>query len=125
MRVRAILVTLAVAAVKLAAATPEQRAREERLAGSLLAPCCYAQPVSIHASEAALRMRLGIARLVEAGRTDEEIVGFYKQQFGDKVYAPPKKTGWWVYLTPWFALLCGLGVAIRWLRRNVRPAACG
>jgi cytochrome c-type biogenesis protein CcmH/NrfF len=104
-----------------AANTEEQREREERLANSLLAPCCYAEPVSRHASEAAVRMRIEIARLVEEGRSDQEIIDMYKQRYGARVYSPPKDAGRWAYLVPWMALLCGLGLVVRWLKRRVAP----
>ena len=104
-----------------AAATTGQREREERLANSLLAPCCYAEPVSRHASEAAIKMRLEITRLVEEGRSDQEIIDMYKQRYGARVYSPPKDAGRWAYLVPWAVLLCGLLFVLRWLKRRVAP----
>ena len=85
------MIRLILPAFLAAAESPaSQQARIEALQGSLLAPCCYAEPVSRHQSEVALRMKVEIARSVAAGKSDEEIIAAYKQQFGDRVYQPPK-----------------------------------
>jgi cytochrome c-type biogenesis protein CcmH/NrfF len=94
-----------------------QQARVEALQGSLLAPCCYAEPVSRHQSELALRMKVEIARSVAGGKSDQEIIAAYKQQFGERIYLPPKPVQSWIQLVPWLALVAGAGVLILWLRK--------
>ncbi len=102
----------------------QQRARIEVLENSLLAPCCYAEPVSRHQSEAAAQMKVEIARWVSEGKSNQQIIGAYIERYGQKVYAPPKPPGLWVRLVPWLALLAGGGAIVLWLRKMTahRPA---
>ena len=53
------------------AETAEQRqARVDHLEHAVLAPCCYTEPVAIHQSEIAVKMRLEIVKWVAMGRPD-------------------------------------------------------
>jgi formate-dependent nitrite reductase complex subunit NrfG len=115
-----LLVTASAEAAETAA---QRKARAEALQSSLLAPCCYKEPVSRHQSEIAVKMQVEIARWVDEGRSDAEIVQTYKQLYGDKVYSPPPKLGLWVYLVPWLVLLAGGVVAVRWMRARLAPAS--
>jgi cytochrome c-type biogenesis protein CcmH/NrfF len=89
------------------------QSRIDRLERTLLAPCCYEEPISRHQSEIATKMRLEVARLVEAGRTDQEILDAYVRLYGAKILTNPDQTpAGWSYLVPILALLAGLcGVA--------------
>jgi len=55
--------------------TPQQRAEVKRLDDSLLAPCCYTQPISQHLSDAAEEMRQQVDEMVASGMGDREIGG--------------------------------------------------
>lgn len=100
-----------------------QQKRVTGLEGKLLAPCCYQEPVGRHQSEVAVRMRLEIARLVEEGRTDSEIVQTYVQRYGQKVVADFAPTPGWAQYLPWLlTVTCGAGLAW-WIRRMVRAHA--
>ncbi len=70
-----------------------QRARIEALEGKLFAPCCYAEPVSRHGSDAALQMRKDIARLAAEGRSDGEIVHLYVERYGGRILIEPEGAG--------------------------------
>jgi len=54
------------AGLVLAETAEKQQARVERLEHAVLAPCCYTEPVAIHQSEIAVKMRLEIAKWVAA-----------------------------------------------------------
>ncbi len=98
--------------------SPEQRITA--LENKLLAPCCYSEPVSRHQSEVALRMRLEIARLVQEGKSDNEIIDGYVNQYGQKVIADFAPTPSWAHLVPWLLVPLGsIGLAV-WIRRMVR-----
>ena len=108
-----------------AAETPdEQRARVERIENAVLAPCCYTEPVSRHQSEIAVKMRIEIAKWVVVGKTDQEILGAYVQQYGRKVLVDPRTIpSWWVHWVPWLALILGAVFALWLLRRwRANPA---
>ena len=101
----------------------EPRARIERLEGAVLAPCCYTEPVSIHQSEIALKMRLEIAKWVGEGRSDREILGVYVEQYGSKVLVDPRtRPGWWTPWIPWLAVILATGFGC-WLVRHWQAKA--
>ena len=121
------LIVLAAPPVGAGAETTEQRrARVERLEGSLLAPCCYMEPVSHHQSEVAIQMRLEIRSWVDEGKTDQEIVDTYKKRYGARVLIEPQgETWWWVNGVP--CVFAGLGTAgLVWLllRWKARAGSC-
>jgi cytochrome c-type biogenesis protein CcmH/NrfF len=60
-----------------AAETPdEQKANVEPfIKDAVLAPCTYTESLSRHQSEIAVKKRIDIAKLVAAGKTDQEILG--------------------------------------------------
>ena len=94
--------------------------RVTALENRLLAPCCYSEPVSRHQSEVALRMRLEIARLVQEGKSDQEIIDGYVSRYGREVVADFAPTPSWAHLVPWLLVPLGaIGLAF-WIRRMVR-----
>lgn len=109
----------------------QQQARIKRLEGAVLAPCCYTQPVSIHESEIAIKMRLEIAKWVAAGKTDQEILDTYVQRYGANVLVDPRTLPReWMQWVPWLVLVVGLVVGLwvlrRWRSRQaLQPAAGG
>jgi cytochrome c-type biogenesis protein CcmH len=103
------------------AAADNRAARIENLEQSLLAPCCYGGPVATHSSEISIKMKAEIARWVDEGRTDAQIIDTYVQRYGSRVYAPPKPVGRWVYWVPWLVLAAGGWWAVRWLRARLAP----
>lgn len=107
--------------------TPErQKARCVRLEESVLAPCCYKEPVSRHGSAVSARMKIQIADWVAQGRTDSEILGEFSKLYGAKVLVDPNTAPReWTYLVPWAVLLLGAVMAswILWRWRAVRLAS--
>jgi cytochrome c-type biogenesis protein CcmH len=119
---RAVLLLSALIALPVGAApaetSGEQQARVQRIEDAVLAPCCYAEPVSRHQSEIAVRMRLEITKWVAAGKTDQEILDAYVQRYGAKVLVDPRmKPGPWTHSVPWLALAAGTAFTIWLLRR--------
>jgi cytochrome c-type biogenesis protein CcmH/NrfF len=110
------------------AETPNDRV--ERLQNALLAPCCFAEPVARHQSEAAVKMRLEIARLAAEGKSDDEIVGRYVREFGDRILANPRsRPGGWSLAAPWALTALGAaGVSAliwKWRRQAMAAPAAG
>ncbi len=115
MRALAFLVLLAAAP---GGANPGQQARIERLENTLLAPCCYAEPVSRHRSEAALQMRREIRDWIARGWSDREILDHYKQLYGVRVLIEPEGAlRLWVYVIPSMTAVIGLLLTVALLRR--------
>lgn len=91
------------------ALTSQQAAEARRVEGNLLAPCCYAQPVSQHMSDVAEQMREEITAMVIAGQDENEIVSHYKAIYGERILVVPGgKTGTTLFVLP--AALCLLSV---------------
>ena len=87
----------------------DHRARIQYLEKAVLAPCCYTETVGQHQSEIAVRMRVEIAKWVEQGRTDEDILDTYTKRYGAKVLVDPNTIPkGWTLVVPWAA--AGLGV---------------
>ena len=96
----------------------DRRARIEALEGTFLAPCCYSEPISTHRSEVALQMKAEIARWVDEGNADREIIDTYKQRYGARVLVEPEGSPWWwMHVIPWVALLLGLAFTVLLMRR--------
>jgi cytochrome c-type biogenesis protein CcmH/NrfF len=105
-------------------ADPAQQQRIRQLEESLLAPCCWAESVSVHRSEIALQMRMEIERFVFQGQTDREILDHYKRIHGARILIEPEGAfRLWVYVIPAVAILAGLGLVLFVIRRLLRPVS--
>ncbi|MBI4876481.1 MAG: cytochrome c-type biogenesis protein CcmH [Acidobacteria bacterium] len=108
--------------------TPAEKARAANLQKTLLAPCCWSEPISAHRSEVALEMRAEVNRMVAAGKSDREILDHYKSRYGMRILIVPEgERSFWMYVIPPVAALAGLGWVVwvlrRWLRRRPQPSA--
>ena len=72
--------------------SPHQSERIVHLEDSLLAPCCYTQPVSKHMSDIAFDMRREISEMVLDGKSDREILDHYKALYGLQILVDPEGT---------------------------------
>lgn len=69
--------------------TGPQTAEVRRVEKRLLAPCCYTQSIAEHGSEIARQMRAEVAQKVAEGRTEEEVISYYKALYGDRILIVP------------------------------------
>ncbi|RME33097.1 MAG: cytochrome c-type biogenesis protein CcmH [Gammaproteobacteria bacterium] len=101
---------------------PEQEARYYALIGQLRCLVCQNESLAASSADLAQDLRREIQEMIQAGRTDQEIIDFLVQRYGDFVlYRPPVKPSTLpLWLGPGLLLLAGLGIAWRVLRR--RPA---
>lgn len=110
-----------------AAWAQEPTARERALQNKLVAVCCWNESIAFHRSETAMQMRLELRHLIEQGRTDEEILGWFKQKYTARVLIEPEGTKSVVaYAFPAAAAVIGLVVVIfvlrRWTQARPEPA---
>ena len=107
----------------LAETVEQQQARVVRLEHAVLAPCCYTEPVAIHQSEIAVKMRLEIAKWVAIGKSDREIIDTYVGLYGSKVLVDPRTLprGWMPFF-PWLVLTVGLFL-VAWLLKRWRAVS--
>lgn len=114
--------------VFLAGGADGQQSRIDRLEASLLAPCCWQEPLSTHRSELSLQMKAEIASFVAQGKSDREILDYYVARYGRRVLVEPDGAQWWVMnIVPVVMTVLGALVVISVIRRlrrrpPVRPA---
>lgn len=118
----AVLLILAAAVVLpprvTADASAERNSRVQRIETSVLAPCCYTEPVSTHQSEIALKMRIEIAKWVSEGKTNQEILDTYVERYGARVLVDPRTIpGRWTPWVPWLTVVCAVLFGFWILRR--------
>jgi cytochrome c-type biogenesis protein CcmH len=96
--------------------------RAHHLGQSLRCPVCRSQAVADSSSPAARAMRQEIESMVREGYTDDQIIDFFADLYGEGVLLAPPKTGvnWVAWLSPLFAVLVGGLVLLSVLRRQER-----
>lgn len=109
-------------AAALAQPPAAEQARVLHLEKSLLAPCCWNEAVATHRSEVALTMRAEIARMVEEGKTDQQVLDYYKQQYGARILVEPQGSmWWWMHAIPVVVIALGALAVVVLIRRLRRP----
>lgn|GEM_PF-1186341 len=88
---------------------PEQQRLVEDLEGKLIAPCCWTQTVSVHESQAAESVKMQLRSLAASGKNEDEIVDYMVGQYGEKILAAPRASGFnaLAYILPVLAILAG------------------
>ncbi len=90
------------------------------IASELMCPVCAGQTVSESNAALAQQMRGIIRERLQQGQTREQIIAYFIAQFGEGVLAaPPRRGGGLVlWLAPLAALVTGLVILSRYLRRS-------
>jgi cytochrome c-type biogenesis protein CcmH len=101
--------------------------RERTLQQKLVAVCCWNESIAFHRSDTALEMRLELRRLIDDGRTDAEILAWFKTKYTERVLMEPEGAkSALAYALPVVAVVIGLGVVVlllrRWTRAHPAPA---
>lgn len=112
-----------IVAVVPARAGPSLEDRVHAIASELMCPVCGGQTVAESSSQLAGQMRDVIRERLQAGQSRDEIIAYFVGQFGDGVLAAPPARGsaLVLWLAPPLALLAGLAILIRFVRRHVAP----
>lgn len=103
---------------------PEARAIE----AMLIAPCCWLQQVSVHQSEAAIKIKADVRVALRAGRTRQQILDEYVTQYGPRILVEPPARGFGasLYVLPaviLFASALVVGLVVRRFTARARPAS--
>lgn len=104
------------------AAGQEVSARERALQDRFVAACCWNESIAHHRSPTAMEQRLELSRMIQAGRTDREIIDAFKAKYGARVLIEPEGSlSFTAYALPAVAGLLGLALVVwilqRWARR--------
>jgi cytochrome c-type biogenesis protein CcmH len=105
------------------AAADELDDRVRRVAKQLRCPICESVSVADSPAELAVQMRGVIRARLEAGVSEEAILSYFGQAYGDTVFLEPPRRGlgWLVWLGPVAALVAGALLLWAVLRVWVRP----
>jgi cytochrome c-type biogenesis protein CcmH len=112
------------AAAFLSAADKKDAELVRELENTLIAPCCWSQPVSQHYSEVSEKIRKEVREMVAAGKSRDEILDHYVSEYGERILATPRPRGFNVmaYVLPWAALILGAWLLFALLRKLRAPA---
>ena len=105
--------------------SPEHEARYHALIDELRCLVCQNQTIADSNADLASDLRREVYRMVEEGRSAEEIAGFMVARYGDFVlYRPPLKGGTvLLWAGPFLLVVLGLAVLVLHLRRRRAPVA--
>ena len=110
-----------------AAAAADSEARARALEARLMAPCCYAQTVDLHESDAARQVRAELRQWLGEGLSDQQILKRFAERYGARILAVPPAQGFnrWLYWLP-ILLSAAATAGVVWLlwlwRRRSRGA---
>jgi len=103
------------------AAGQEVSARERALQDRFVAACCWSESIAHHRSPTAVEQRVELSRMIQAGRTDREIVDAFTAKYGARVLMEPEgNLSLTAYALPALAGLFGLALVVWILRRWAR-----
>jgi cytochrome c-type biogenesis protein CcmH len=114
---------LLLAIASLGADTDPASMKARAIEDSLIAPCCWSQPVSQHDSEVAQQIRDEVKTMVAAGKSRDEILDFFIARYGERILVTPRAQGFnrLAYILPWAALPIGAWALILLLRKLKAP----
>ncbi len=97
------------------------------IAKNLYCPVCPNTPLDVCETQACMDWRAQIRDQLAAGWSEEQIVDYFVAQYGERVLAEPKRSGFTslVWVLPVIAISLGLGVTWQVLKKwrsNVAPA---
>lgn len=96
-------------------ADPNQEHRAVYLGSQLLCPTCNGQPLNESAVEEAELLRKIIRRQIETGYTDQQVIDWFVNRYGDRVLISPP-LGWatlLLWILPWIILGIGIWTKFR------------
>jgi cytochrome c-type biogenesis protein CcmH len=99
---------------------PRLEQRMKALTEQLRCLVCQNETLADSRADLAEDLRKQIREQMNAGKTDQEILGFLTQRYGDFVlYNPPiKATTYLLWFGPFVLLFAGAGVLYRYLKRR-------
>ena len=98
-----------------------------RVAKQLYCPVCPNTPLDVCETKACQDWRAQIKDQLTAGWTDEQVMQYFVDQYGERVLAEPRRSGFtsFVWLLPVLSVAIGLVVAVQvlrgWKARRVAP----
>jgi len=93
------------------------------IASQLYCPVCESTPLDVCPTEACKDWREQIRVMLSEGKTEDEILQYFEDQYGARVLAEPPKQGfyWLIYLLPPALILIGAIFLFRSLKEWTSP----
>lgn len=103
--------------------TPPTDDEVNAVAHKLYCPVCESTPLDVCPTDACKDWRELIRTMLADGKTEDEILQHFVDQYGDRVLAQPPLTGlnWLIYLLPPAIILAGAVVLFRSLKEWTKP----
>jgi len=103
---------------------PALEARTEEVGALLRCPVCQGLSVADSPASMATKMKARVRELLAAGYDEEQVIAYFERSYGEFVRLEPARRGinWLVWLAPPLALLGGLVLVRRTMRRQPAPA---
>jgi cytochrome c-type biogenesis protein CcmH len=100
-------------------------ARTEEVSALLRCPVCQGLSVADSPATMATNMKARVRELLAEGYDEEQVLAYFERSYGEFVRLEPPRRGinWLVWLAPPAALLGGLVLVRRTMRRAAPPAA--
>ncbi len=94
------------------------------VAKKLFCPVCENVPLDVCPTVACAQWRATIREQLAAGRSEQQILDYFVQQYGERVLAEPSTRGLnvLVWVLPPLIALAGAGLYVFFIRRLVAPA---
>src|SRR5439155_3376332 len=92
--------------------------RVQRVASQLKCLICQGESVADSPSTLAQQMRVSIRQQLQAGKSEQDVIQYFQQRYGDEIVWSPPWQGFSLlaWLIPIAFLLCGVGLVILLLR---------
>jgi len=105
--------------------TPPTDDEVNAVASKLYCPVCESTPLDVCPTEACRDWRELIRTMLSEGKTEDEILQHFEDQYGARVLAEPPKQGfyWLIYLLPPAIILAGAILLFRSLKEWTKPKA--
>lgn len=116
-----IVVLLGIAVAGVLVGGSHGRDRAEDLDRRLRCPVCQSVSIADSPSQTAATMRREVADQVAAGRTDQQVVDYFRARYGDWVLLDPPARGDTLML--WLLLPAAAAVGVAVVLTRARPAA--
>lgn len=103
--------------------TPPTDDEVNAVAHKLYCPVCESTPLDVCPTDACKDWRELIRTMLTEGKTEEQILQHFVDQYGDRVLAEPPRTGlnWLIYLLPPAVILAGAILLFRSLKEWTKP----
>lgn len=124
-----VLIALAAVWIAVFVVVAQPRTAEQRtldIASQLRCPVCNGESVAESSTPISQQMRAIIRQQVDQGRSDQQIIAFFRERYGDSILTSPPVSGFtlFIWLGPIVMLLLGAALVILAGRdwRGARPA---